>query len=130
VDPVLHAEIGVAVPEGLRSRWAYVAGTSRHRLPGVVADVPRLDLFIHDSLHTRRNLCFELDVAWPALRPGGVAVVDDIDHSLGFKDFVSQSKPGAWLAVHHVTGHGLWGIAIKSAVVSEASEGYRAVENP
>jgi hypothetical protein len=29
----------------------------------------RIDLFIHDSLHSERNVRFELDRAWAALRP-------------------------------------------------------------
>jgi hypothetical protein len=120
VDPALHREIGVAVPEDLRSQWTYVPGTSRDRLPDVVRSLKQLDLFIHDSLHTRRNLCFELDTVWPALRAGGVAVVDDIDHSLGFRAFVDQAVPRAWIAARHVTGSGLFGMAIKAAAPSDA----------
>ena len=44
------------------------------RLPGLVRTLQRVDLFVHDSLHTARNLCFELDTVWPALPPGGMAV--------------------------------------------------------
>jgi Methyltransferase domain len=115
VDPVLHPEIGMAVPKDLRSRWTYVQGTSRERLPGVLRKLGQLDLFIHDSLHTGRNLGFELDTAWPTLRAGGVAVVDDIDHSLGFRTFIDRAVPDPWIAAKHVTGSGLWGIAIKAA---------------
>ncbi|HYY20219.1 MAG TPA: class I SAM-dependent methyltransferase, partial [Streptosporangiaceae bacterium] len=113
VDPALHHEIGVAVPAELRSRWTYVAGTSRRRLPELVRRVGQVDLFVHDSLHTARNIGFELDTVWPALTPGGVAVVDDIHRSLGFSRFVDRVAPGAWVATRHVTGDGLWGIAIK-----------------
>ena len=118
VDPALHSEIGVAVPEDLRSRWTYVAGSSRERLPHVLANLQRLDLFVHDSLHTERNLRFELDSAWPLVRPGGVVVVDDIDHSLGFRRFVEWAAPSAWFAARKVTGRGLWGVAIKAPTLS------------
>jgi hypothetical protein len=114
VDPALHQEIGVAVPEDLRSRWTYVEGTSRRRLPELVHRFQHVDLFIHDSLHTARNTCFELNTVWPALPPGGVAVVDDIDHSLGFSRFIERAAPGEWFAARHVTGSGLWGAAIKA----------------
>jgi len=114
VDPELHHEIGIAIPEDLRSRWTYVAGTSRRRLPELVRGLGRIDLFIHDSLHTARNTCFELDTVWPALPPGGAAVVDDIDHSLGFSRFTERAAPGAWVAARHVTGDGLWGTAVKA----------------
>ena len=118
VDPALHHEIAIAVPEDLRSRWTYVEGTSRQRLPGLVRTLQQVDLFIHDSLHTARNICFELGTVWPALPPGGVAVVDDINRSLGFSRFVEQAAPGAWVAARHVTGGGLWGTAIKGAATA------------
>jgi len=121
VDPALHPEIGRAVPQDLRSRWTYVPGTSRERLPQVVRTVGQFDLFVHDSLHTARNLCFELDTAWPMIRPGGAAVVDDIDHSLGFRTFVDRAGPGASITARHVTGEGLWGIAVKAPAPSGVS---------
>lgn len=115
-----HHEIGVAVPEDLRSRWTYVAGTSRQRLPGLVRDLRRVDLFVHDSLHTARNTCFELGTIWPALGPGGAAVVDDIDHSLGFSRFTARVAPSDCIAARHVTGSGVWGIAIKAGSPAQA----------
>lgn len=114
VDSMLHSEIGMAVPTNLRSRWTYVEGTSRQRLRPLLATVRQLDLFVHDSLHTSRNLCFELDAAWPVVRPGGVVVVDDIDHNLGFRTFLGHAGARAWFASRKVIGRGLWGVAIKS----------------
>lgn len=114
VDPTLHHEIGIAVPEGLRSRWTYVEGTSGRRLPGLVRGLQRIDLFVHDSLHTTRNTFFELDTVWPALPPGAAALVDDIDRNLGFSRFVDDAAPQAWVAARHVIGEGLWGIVIKA----------------
>jgi hypothetical protein len=113
VDPALHHEIGVAVPEDLRSRWTYVEGTSRRRLPELVRRLQQVDLFIHDSLHTARNTYFELDTVWSTLPPGGAAVVDDINRNLGFSRFVERATPQAWVTARHVTGDGLWGTAIK-----------------
>ena len=117
----LHSEIGVAVSEGLRPRWSYVQGTARERLPGLLSQLGMIDLFVHDSLHTGRNQQFELDSAWRSLRPGGAAVVDDIDHSLAFRTFVGEARPQEWLAARHITGpglmgsEGLWGLAVKGA---------------
>ena len=115
VDPALHREIGIAVPEDVRHRWTYVEGTSRERLHHLLMELGELQLFVHDSLHTERNLRFELESAWAAMPSGGVAVVDDIDHSLGFRNFLDQAGPRAWFAARHVTGGGLWGVAIKAA---------------
>jgi Methyltransferase domain len=120
VDSALHREIGTAVPEEIRSRWTYVPGTSRERLPSVVRRAGNVDLFVHDSLHTARNLCFELDTIWPDLTPGGVAIVDDVDHSLGFRTFVDRSGPETWTAARHLVGNGIWAIAVKKSQRSRA----------
>jgi len=114
VDPALHPEIGIAVPRESRVRWTYVEGTSRDRLPRLVDDLGQIDLFVHDSLHTGRNVRFELDTVWPALRPGGVAVVDDIERSLGFRKFSDRTEPHEWFGARHVTGQGLWGVAVRA----------------
>jgi SAM-dependent methyltransferase len=128
VDPALHREIGIAVPEDVRHRWTYVEGTSRERLPHLLTELGELQLFVHDSLHTGHNLRFELESAWAAMPSGGVAVVDDIDHSLGFRNFLDQAGPRAWFVARHVTGGGLWGVATKAAQVepSSHSPGLRA----
>lgn len=123
VDPALHHEIGIAVPARLRSRWSYVPGTSRERMPQLVRKLRRVDLFVHDSLHTARNMCFELGTVWPALPPGGIAIVDDVDHSLGFHRFTDRTAPGAWLTARHVTGRGLWAAAVKAGTAAAPPPG-------
>jgi methyltransferase family protein len=126
VDPALHPEIGVAVPRDRRSRWTYVEGTSRHRLGKLLANVQGIDLFVHDSLHTARNLQFELGSVWPELRPGGAVVVDDVDHSLGFLAFIRNSRPGVVFTADKVLGQGLWGTAIKAPRVTQPTPPHEA----
>ena len=87
IEPVRQDEIGVAVPDRFRSRWSYIRGTSKQRLPGVISKLGQIDLFIHDSLHSEQNVRFEIDRAFVALRPGGAIVVDDIDANWGFRSF-------------------------------------------
>jgi hypothetical protein len=83
LPPLLHdeleAQIGVAVPPRLRHRWHLLRGSSRRLLPGLVRDRRQIGLFVHDSLHTARNLRFELEQVWPALEFGHAAVVDDVE---------------------------------------------------
>jgi hypothetical protein len=111
----LHGRTGVAVPDELWARWTYLAGGRRERLPRLLAELGQIEVFVHNSLHTGRNTRFELSCAWPHLRSGGAAVVDDIDHSLAFRAFVTEERPAAWLAAQHITGPGLWGAAVKAA---------------
>jgi predicted O-methyltransferase YrrM len=85
---------GAAVAPELRGRWTYVRGATLRRLPQVLDQLPAIDLFIHDSLHTYRTMTFEFTRAWAALREGGVVLSDDIDDSRAFHDFVARQPPG------------------------------------
>jgi len=87
LDRALREQVGVAVDPVMRDRWTYISGSSRRRLPGLLSRLGRIDLFVHDSLHSERNVRFELDRAWPVLRPEGALVVDDIDANWGFHTF-------------------------------------------
>jgi hypothetical protein len=80
-------QVGLAVDERLKDRWSYIRGSSRQRLPDLLAELAGIDLFVHDSLHSERNVRFEIDRAWPRLRAGGAIVVDDIDVNRGFLSF-------------------------------------------
>ena len=83
----LHGETGAAVPASHRVRWSYVEGSSRRRLPPLLRSLARIDLFIHDSLHTARNTRFEMERALSAMAPGGIMIVDDIGTHQAFADF-------------------------------------------
>jgi Methyltransferase domain len=121
--PDLHAQIGAAVRSDLRHRWSYIKGSSRRHLPGLLAELGQIDLFIHDSAHTEYNTHFELDRAWSALRPGGVVMADDIDYSSAFYNFM-YARPGHQFLVYRAEpmepdpirfdAKGLIGIARKS----------------
>jgi hypothetical protein len=74
----LHGTTGMAVTDSLRSRWTYLEGTSKRRLPALTAEVGTVELFIHDSLHTAENTLFEMEQAASIMRPGGSMLIDDI----------------------------------------------------
>jgi Methyltransferase domain len=85
-----HWREQVAVAVGDRGRWTYLAGSSRRRLPGLLSELGQIDLFVHDSLHSERNVRFELDRAWAVLKPGAAMVVDDVDANWGFRSFTRE----------------------------------------
>jgi predicted O-methyltransferase YrrM len=89
-DRRLAAEVGLAVDERLRPSWELVRGTSRRMLPGLVAGLGQIDLFLHDSLHTERNLRFEIAEVRPCLNAGAFAILDDIDTNWGFHTLSAQ----------------------------------------
>jgi hypothetical protein len=84
----LATERGAAVTEEVRARWRLIDGSSRRYLPGLLRELGTIDMFIHDSRHTRRNISFELQLAWRALRPGGFLLADDIHANAGFNQSV------------------------------------------
>jgi hypothetical protein len=112
LDTAIHSEIAAAVPSDLRSRWTYVNGTSRRRLPPLLAELGDIDLFVHDSSHTTRNLRFELERAWSALGRGAV-IADDIERNEAFGQF-TRSRPDVPYLVAAADDSGAqFGIALK-----------------
>jgi predicted O-methyltransferase YrrM len=78
---------GWLVPDALRARWTLREGSSRDVLPGWLAELGRIDVFLHDSLHTRAHMTWELETAWAALSPGGLLLVDDVFWNGAFRAF-------------------------------------------
>ena len=113
LDPEIHEQIGAAVPDELRTRWTYVSGTSRRRLPGLLAELREVDLFVHDSSHTERNVLFELERVWTALQPGGAVVADDIERNAGFAKFLRRLPAAASVVARADDGRALIGLAVK-----------------
>ena len=110
-----RAEVGVAVPDRLRQRWAYLEGASRRRLPRLLRELGQIELFCHDSLHSTRNVRWELTTAWRALRPGGMVVVDDVDFNWGFRQFLDAGDDRQPLWCMADDGQRLFAVARKRA---------------
>lgn len=112
-DANLHEQIGCAVPESMRERWTLLAGSSRHLLSPLLVELGQVDLFVHDSSHTRRNVSFELETAWPRLRPGGALLADDVNQSAAFQSFASRHPDAAAAVAPADDGKAMFGIAFK-----------------
>jgi predicted O-methyltransferase YrrM len=95
-SPEMHKEIGIAVGDRLRQDWSLIFGSSRKRLPPLLDTIAPIDMFVHDSHHSEYNMLFEMSRAWPAVRPGGAMVVDDIDLNWAFHEF-SETIAGVML---------------------------------
>jgi predicted O-methyltransferase YrrM len=98
--PPIGAEqfAGSFVPQPLRSRWTLLRGRSRDLLPRLLRDLPSPDVFLHDSLHTTRNMTFEFNAAWQKMNAGGVLLSDDIHMSKAFARFITGKQVGLSLA--------------------------------
>jgi predicted O-methyltransferase YrrM len=107
--PPIGAEeyAGSFVPQHLRDRWTLLRGRSRKLLPRLLHDLPSPDVFLHDSLHTTRNMTFEFHAAWQKMISGGVLISDDIPMSKAFVRFITDKQVGLSLVGSR------FGVAIK-----------------
>lgn len=87
------ATSGWAIPDELRDHWTLHEGKSQRLLPDVLSDHGELDVFVHDSEHSRLCMSFELEAAWPRLRDGGIVVCDDVSWSGAWDEFVERRVP-------------------------------------
>jgi Methyltransferase domain len=117
--PRLAVQTGAAVPPELRGRWTLLRGTSRRFLPGLVDGLAQLDLpvdlFIHDSLHTGRNVRFELDCVWPRLGANGAALVDDVEQNAAFASFARKHPEATALVCDAADGRSQFGCVLRSS---------------
>jgi len=114
-DHRLHAQTGAAVTDACRGRWSYLEGSSRQRLPPLVAEIGHVEMFIHDSLHTARNTVFETEQVASAMPSGSVMVVDDIRMHKGFAAFAGRHREFQTIVCRHDDQMGLFGLAVKQA---------------
>ena len=89
---------GIAVPESLTGRWRLHRGSSARVLPRLLEKIPTVDLFVHDSLHTHRNMRREFDTVWPHLRNGAILLADDVERNRAFGE-LQQKSPTLWRVV-------------------------------
>jgi predicted O-methyltransferase YrrM len=111
---------GVAVDRGLEGRWKLHRGSSVRVLPQLLEELETVDLFVHDSLHTYRNMRREFEAIWPRLRAGGALIADDVERNRAFGE-LRQKNPALWRVVrdreerplHGRAAPVMFGIAVK-----------------
>lgn len=70
---------GWAVPKEVRGSWDLRIGKTREVLPGLVAELPRIEIFLHDDEHTHANATFEFTTVRSKMAPGGILLADNTD---------------------------------------------------
>ncbi len=119
--PELHKETAAAVSITCRDRWTYVRSSSRRRRAALVSGLSDIDLFVHDSLHTGRNIRFELRTVWPALQRGDLVLVDDVDNQ-AFRDFVREVGDPSSIVLRSADGPCMFGAIRKDGLAREGSD--------
>jgi predicted O-methyltransferase YrrM len=111
---------GMAVDKTLEERWTLHRGSSARVLPRLLEELNTVDLFVHDSLHSYRNMRREFEAVWPRLRTGGVLVADDVERNRAFGE-LQRETPALWRVVqdreerplHSRAAPVVFGIAVK-----------------
>ncbi|MEX2751217.1 MAG: class I SAM-dependent methyltransferase [Candidatus Freyarchaeota archaeon] len=78
---------GWIIPDNLRHRWHLLLGKSSEKLPPLLEKLGRIDIFIHDSLHTYENMLWEYKTAWPHIAKDGLLLSHDVFWHYAFQDF-------------------------------------------
>jgi predicted O-methyltransferase YrrM len=104
--------VGHFIPEDLRSSWQLIRGSSSQHLSGLLTRTGHVNMFVHDSLHTYRNMIREFDSVCAHLSRPGIVVADDIDGNSAFAELIDRRKP-AYAGVIREPGKGrLAGVAV------------------
>ena len=90
--------VGRLVPGELRSRWTLLRGTSRRILPSLLSRLGKVDVFIHDSLHTFRNMTSEFAFAHRYRADPFALIADDIESNRAFQGYLDRY--GSALSFH------------------------------
>lgn len=84
-------QTGWLVPEGLKKRWTLIIGSSQEKLPSLLEQLGKIDIFYHDSDHSYENMTFEFKQAYKFLDHDKLIISDDITDNRAFSDFCSSS---------------------------------------
>jgi hypothetical protein len=86
------SEPGWLIPRELKERWTLILGRTQEELPPLLERLGTIDSFMHDSEHSFECMWFEFNVAWPALRTGGVLLSDDVNSTEAFPRFAGEQS--------------------------------------
>lgn len=113
VMPGWHAQSKALVDDSLCSSWTYIRGSSRRVMRDTCAEMQTIDVFIHDSLHTRMTMNYEFNLAWTTMHSGSLLISDDVEGNAAFMDFVRSHGVVKWFIAPHEQKRGLFAVAIK-----------------
>jgi hypothetical protein len=105
--------VGAFIPTELRDRWRLHRGPAKRVLPNLLSSIGQVDVFVHDSLHTYRNMSLEFKTVWPALRRPAAIVADDVGLNDAFRDFALKVKPVFSAVVMEENKDARFGILVK-----------------
>jgi len=85
-------QVGWIIPQELRYRWHLIRGSSSEKLLPLLKSLGKIDIFLHDSLHTYENMLWEYKTVWHFIRRDGILLSHDIQLNKAFSDFCDSIK--------------------------------------
>lgn len=83
---------GYLVPEKIKKNWTLILGSTYQKMPEILKKLKHIEVFLHDSEHTDKTMCFEFEQAWPYIQKGGFLLSDDVSYTKAFFNFANQKK--------------------------------------
>ena len=104
--------VGILIPEKLKARWRLYKGVSKRVLPRLLPLLDQVDMFVHDSLHTYRNMLREFQMVTPYLSRPSVVIADDVDGNLAFLEWADKTCSAFWATLHEADKQSLFGLNV------------------
>ena len=76
------------MPKWLREPWHVHLGRREGNSAELLPELGRIDIFLHDSLHTYEHMLWEFELAYPFL--GELLFADDALWNSAFEDFARK----------------------------------------
>jgi len=89
-QPWQESQSGWMIPDYLRHRWHLIQGRSSEKLAPLLEEIAEIDIFLHDSEHSYKNMRWEFQTAWTYLKTGGLLLSHNIDSNGAFSDFCRE----------------------------------------
>lgn len=116
LPPLTHSgdgTVGSLVPPRLKDGWKLYYGPSHRIARRLLPSIRKVDFFLHDSLHTYKNMMREFQLVYPYLARPAILLADDIEGNDAFLDFVVESQPTYWaVCAEEGKASSLLGIAV------------------
>lgn len=87
---------GWIIPNSLKNRWKLINGLSALHLNPLLNQLRQIDIFVHDSEHSYKNMISEFRTVWPHLKKGGIFMAHDVGRNDAFFDFLREIQFPWW----------------------------------
>jgi hypothetical protein len=104
--------VGYLVPEELKDRWVLHRGVSKRVFPELLPQLKKVDIFVHDSLHTYWNIRYELQSVTPYLSRPAIVIADDIQNNSAFQEWALKTSPTTWWTFQETDKDSVAGLAV------------------